>query len=91
MQLKPLAALLKAPLIAYSLPSGPDGVAYLSELPPGLHAAAMSALFGARLRSVPLFAGCERPFLDRLAGRLRLSLVMGGDILYDIGAVGHDM
>ncbi len=66
-------------------------MAYLAELPPGLHAATMAALFGARLRAVPLLAGCERPFLDRLAGRLRLSLVMGGDTVYDIGAVGHDM
>ncbi|KAG2496520.1 hypothetical protein HYH03_005344 [Edaphochlamys debaryana] len=70
---------------------GPDGVAFLNELPPGLYATVMSALFGAKLSRVQLFAYTEPPFIRRLAEKLRLSLYMAGDVLYEYGSVGHEM
>ncbi|EFJ50501.1 hypothetical protein VOLCADRAFT_88913 [Volvox carteri f. nagariensis] len=70
---------------------GPDGVSLLSELPAALHAEVLSSVFERMLVKVQLFAYCERPFLWRLAQRLRLSLYMPGDIVYDLGSVGHDM
>ncbi|GIL91472.1 hypothetical protein Vretifemale_19060, partial [Volvox reticuliferus] len=48
-------------------------------------------MFGPRLSKVQLFMHCERPFLWRLSQRLRLTLYMPGDVIYDVGSVGHDM
>ncbi|GLI60371.1 hypothetical protein VaNZ11_002496, partial [Volvox africanus] len=70
---------------------GTDGVAFLQELPVGLYGDVMGTMFGPRLSRVQLFMHCERPFLWRLSQRLRLSLHMSGDIIYDVGSVGHDM
>ncbi|KXZ55446.1 hypothetical protein GPECTOR_3g95 [Gonium pectorale] len=70
---------------------GPDGVAFLQELPVGLYGAVMASMFGPRLARVQLFAHCEQPFLWRLAQRLRLSLFMASDVIYELDSVGHDM
>ncbi|KAG2424618.1 hypothetical protein HXX76_014343 [Chlamydomonas incerta] len=70
---------------------GSEGVAFLQELPVGLHHTVMAELFGPRLACVQLFAYCERPFIWRLAQKLRLSLFMAGDVIYELGSVGHDM
>ncbi|GLC33901.1 hypothetical protein PLESTM_000131800 [Pleodorina starrii] len=70
---------------------GPDGVSLLNELPAALHAEVLSSVFERMLVKVQLFAYCERPFLWRLAQKLRLSLFMPGDTIYDVGSVGHDM
>ncbi|KXZ55447.1 hypothetical protein GPECTOR_3g96 [Gonium pectorale] len=81
---------------------GPDGVALLSDLPSGLHAEVLSSIFEPMLQkvgsacpvssvSVQLFAYCEKPFVWRLAQRLRLSLFMRGDVIYELGSVGHEM
>ncbi|GIL91475.1 hypothetical protein Vretifemale_19065, partial [Volvox reticuliferus] len=70
---------------------GSDGVSLLCELPAALHAEVLSSVFERMLIKVQLFAYCERPFLWRLSQRLRLSLYMPGDVIYDVGSVGHDM
>ncbi|GIL60573.1 hypothetical protein Vafri_15113, partial [Volvox africanus] len=70
---------------------GTDGVAFLQELPVGLYGDVMGTMFAPRLSRVQLFMHCERPFLWRLSQRLRLSLYMPGDVIYDVGSVGHDM
>lgn len=57
----------------------------------GLYGSAMAELFGPVLSRVQLFAYCERPFIWRLAQKLRLSLFMHGDVIYELGSVGHDM
>ncbi|PNH10375.1 Potassium voltage-gated channel subfamily H member 7 [Tetrabaena socialis] len=70
---------------------GSEGVAMLQELPDGLFALSMAGMFSPMLSEVQLFAHCERPFLWKLAQRLRLALYMPGDIIYAEGSIGHQM
>ncbi|KAG2496523.1 hypothetical protein HYH03_005347 [Edaphochlamys debaryana] len=70
---------------------GTEGMAYLKELPPGLYSSLMADLFTPVLIKVQLFAYTEPPFIRRLAEKLRLSMYMAGDVLYEYGSVGHEM
>ncbi|KXZ55443.1 hypothetical protein GPECTOR_3g92 [Gonium pectorale] len=70
---------------------GSEGVSFLQELPVGLHGTVMASMFGPFLAQVQLFTHCEQPFVWRLAQKLRLSLFMTTDVIYELGSVGHDM
>eukprot|EP00963_Diacronema_lutheri_P012312 scaffold1720_cov353-Pavlova_lutheri.AAC.7 len=70
---------------------GPDGLRYLTRLPPNLRADIADFLHLGALRRVSLFAHCEESFLRKVAGELRYELYAVGEQMFSAGDVGRNM
>ncbi|GFR50181.1 hypothetical protein Agub_g12322 [Astrephomene gubernaculifera] len=70
---------------------GPDADAVLSELPRGLVEDIKWRLYAAPLQRLPLFAGCDEPFMAALQSRLTLAAFTAGELIFSANDVGRDM
>ncbi|KAG2483266.1 hypothetical protein HYH03_017864 [Edaphochlamys debaryana] len=70
---------------------GPDADAFLSELPRGLVDDIRWSLYSHLLAGLPLFLGCDEPFMAALQSRLTLAAFTVGEEVYRAGDIGQHM
>ncbi|KXZ48351.1 hypothetical protein GPECTOR_28g758 [Gonium pectorale] len=70
---------------------GPDADSFLSELPRGLVEDIKWSLYCGHLAALPLFAGCDEPFMAALQARLSLAAFTPGEVIFREGEAGQHM
>lgn len=71
--------------------SGSSNEALFSNLPPCLHAELCLELTGDVMKNVPLFQGCELPFIRQLCTKAELIQFHKGELITCKGDIGHEM
>ncbi|KAG2487305.1 hypothetical protein HYH03_014144 [Edaphochlamys debaryana] len=70
---------------------GPEADAFLTELPQGLLADIKWSLYSPTFHSLPLFAGCDEPFMAALQARLTLCTYTPGEVIFRMDEAGSHM
>lgn len=70
---------------------GSSNEALFSNLPPCLHAELCLELTGDVMKNVPLFQGCELPFIRQLCTKAELIQFHKGELITCKGDIGHEM